>query len=438
MPYFQQPPLPDSLHTVLYQILQESKQASSSFLSEEWEASVISVAITFVVFIMGIPALIFQTFIEDTYRNIYNERFKRNWNQFAFQIVAILSLIIVSNPHISSFLAESISSGFMAGIIICLLIMILLSGWTYLKKEFDYTRNIEQKLSAKIASDAIENYKKDLQHQNYYQIGRSKSFIKDLEDLGFLAKELPAGTKKESFLIECERLLEYLIKLPADQRSQSLIRKILKDVVCLSVTYDGAKFNHENVKKVMDLVSFTYYHSYRNGASKEQASSNLDLIIVECMKEIGMKAISNEDLSAVMDAVDKLTEMKSSTADDLYALGSKALAHNQLQATVTVVLGLRRGIQQSIFPGAMTTDSDRRNFCLWVGLLAKMFIIEGATQIFVKKQTQALFQKFKGSHEAELHSLFVEANRHFYQQADFPTMDALKILEAALLPTLPQ
>lgn len=53
------------------------------FLGNEWMASAVGIAITYVVFVMGIPSLIFQTFIPEAFRNIYNERFSDEWRTFS-------------------------------------------------------------------------------------------------------------------------------------------------------------------------------------------------------------------------------------------------------------------------------------------------------------------------------------------------------------------
>ncbi|MCB0527876.1 MAG: hypothetical protein KDC65_05325, partial [Saprospiraceae bacterium] len=253
---------------------------TDELLGDEWLASAIGIAITYVVFIMGVPALIFQTFIPDALRNMYNERVGGRWPYFFIgQIFLILFLFIESNRWVHNHGATSSEDLAMNLFYLTLFVIaiILFSGIVYLHKKFKSSQNIEQQLSKKIVDDALKYYR---QHQNLNK--------KDLEDLGILAKELPAGRKKNIFLEECERLTEYLLDQPPKERDDKLIGVILDEVVCLSVTYDSGRINNENMRKALDILILSYSKIRRNGDARGNAmSSYLNTTIGNCMKEIG-------------------------------------------------------------------------------------------------------------------------------------------------------
>ncbi|MBK7938443.1 MAG: hypothetical protein IPJ82_15790 [Lewinellaceae bacterium] len=279
-------------------------------LSDEWLASAVGIAITYFVFIMGVPALIFQTFIADSLRNLYNERLGRLQPRFIlFQIFLILFLFIQSNGAIFDLESVWVPVWFISGLILLAICIILFGGYYYLIRNFNSTRNIEQQLSEKIVNDAIRHFEE-----------QKKLNKKDLEDLGLLARELPAGRIKNIYLEQCERLVEFLLNVPAKDRDTKLIGEILEDAVCLSVTYDGAQVNNENMRKVLDILILTYSYIHRNG--KQDDSNYLNTTIGNCMKEIGIKAMLKNDLPSVMDAVEKLSAIES-TSREMFVLGNE-------------------------------------------------------------------------------------------------------------------
>ena len=131
-----------------------------TYLGEEWLASAVGIAITFFVFIMGLPALIFQTFFADAYRNIYNERLGQKWNRFfRIQIALICILFIQSNHKIYDIEERTINEWVMVLFIFCLVAYVLFEGYRHLTNNFNSTKNIEEQLSQKIADDALNYYK---------------------------------------------------------------------------------------------------------------------------------------------------------------------------------------------------------------------------------------------------------------------------------------
>lgn len=394
------------------------------FLDAEWLASAVGIAITFVVFIMGVPALIFQTFIAGALRDVYNERLGNRWSRlFRFQIGLILLLFVLSN--IGIYKTDFCRSHPSLALLISLLIIgalaaILISGFQSLIQNFQSSRNIEQQLSRKIADDAIRYFEKNKTVPK-----------KDLEDLGILARELQGGRIKNIFLEQCERLVEYLLNIPQEHRDTKLIGDILEESVCLSVTYDGAHFNDENMRKALDILSFTYSHTQHHTVG-DTSSSYLNTTIGNCMKEIGIKAMLKDDLPAVMDAVEKLSAIEA-TSKEMFILGNEALLEGHVQPAVAVIRKLGGKVRDAIAPAKRVDYEDKRTFYFWLGLVAKIHQLGGSARNFAQRRLQNVVAQFDNARD-EIQALFKETQQHFYQVADFDTADAVRNLEVALLP----
>lgn len=392
------------------------------WLSEEWLASAVSMGITYVVFIMGVPALVFQTFIPDALRSIYNKRFPIRWWPFIVQMSIIFAIFWVSIPHYREWIDKSSANKTVAHLILLGVAIILSLGWWYLLSKFKSSRNIEQSLSQKIARDAIKHY------NNHGKLDEAC-----LDDLRTMAKALPAGNAKNDFLAECENILEYLLtRLPIDKDTK-VIGELLEESVCLSITYDGTQFNHENILKTLDILFLTYNQANSILIGQEDAKSTyLNTTIGSCMKEIGVKAMMKKDLAAVMDAVEKLSAIES-TAREMFVLGDEAITHGHVTTAVTVIKKLSGKVPQNFTSSQTLNPEDRRNLFFWLGLMSKICLQKGSAGDFAQRQMRNVFKQF-GENKTETEALLKNAQLHFYVLADFSTIDALKELELSLFP----
>ncbi|MBV6438889.1 MAG: hypothetical protein DYG98_19265 [Haliscomenobacteraceae bacterium CHB4] len=390
-------------------------------LSEEWLATAAGIAITFVVFIMGVPALIFQTFIAGGLRDVYNERLGSEWSRlFKIQLGLIVLIFLLGNVGFDKSILPQNWWWLFPFCVTGLLFAVLFLGLRSLIKNFQSSRNIELQLSQKITDDAIRHFE------------RHKSVPKkDLEDLGILARELRGGRIKNIFLEQCERLVEYLLNVPQDDRDTKLIGDILADAVCLSVTYDGAQFNNENMRKALDILIFTYSH-IQHHSTGDTSSSYLNTTIGNCMREIGIQAMLKDDQPAVMNAVEKLSAMEA-TSKEMFVLGNDALLHGHVQPAVAVIRKLGGKVRDAIAPGKEPEYEDKRTFYFWLGLVAKLHRRGGAAQNFAQRRLQNVVAQFDDARD-EIRTLFKETQKNFYQVADFDTADAVRELEGILFP----
>ncbi len=386
---------------------------------DEWFSSAIGIAITYVVFIMGVPTLIFQTFIPNALRKVYNERLVRNrWIWFfAFQILLVLSVFFLSNADLRDDLQIQYSSEkSLEHCIFGIITLILLVGLFHLTDNFRSSRNIEQRLSKKIVNEAIRYFDK------HKQLNK-----KELDDLGLLAREFPLGRTKNILLEECERLVEHLLNAERKDTLNNIIGEILNKAVSLSVTYDGAQFNNENMLKALDILMLTHSRIHRRNNGTEQSNTYLNTIIGNCMKEIGIVAMRKNDLAAVMDAIEKLAPIES-TSKEMFDLGNNALQHGFVQAAVLVVRKLDGKVRESLSLGQPLAKDDKRICFSWLGLVAKIDQLDGTAREFAQRRLDPVIHSF-GERRAELQSLFKDTQEYFYKLADFATVDAVRALE---------
>ncbi len=391
-------------------LLFQYPEGQATILSEEWLDTAVSIAVTYVVFILGVPALVFQTFISEPLRNIYNERLGKKWGHlFGEQIALVIVLYLLSHPCIVEFSCGKPFFGICTSFaVLGILLLILFKGYMHLMGNFKASRDIEQHLSKKIAEDAIVYFD---QHK--------KLNSKDLEELGTLARELPAGTKKTFYLGECERFVEHLLKLPHAERDPKMVGEILEKTVCLAVTYDGVKFNAENIWKALDILNLVHSQTNSDGAP-EASSSYLNTFIGKCIKDIGIIAMQKGDLRSVMRAVEKIFVIES-TSRELFALGDEALRKEHWETIVTVMRKLSADVQRDL---AHKKD-DKRAFYFWLGLTSKVCLKEGSAGEFARRQRDTIIKETRKNKKEVLH-LFKDAQAHFYNLADFDTIDALR------------
>ncbi|MEQ1746735.1 MAG: hypothetical protein ABMA02_14985 [Saprospiraceae bacterium] len=388
------------------------------WLSEQWLGTAASIAITFVVFIMGVPALIFQTFIAGSLRDVYNERLGKGWTRlFIAQLLLIMVLFVLGNSGFYQCILPKCTHNCLPWLVVVVLSTVLVLGLLSLVKNFKSSRNIEKQLSEKIAKDAVLHFKKV----------NDKALAKDLEDLGVLARELRSGRVKNDFLKECEYLVEFLLNVPQEQRDPKLIGDILTGAVCLSVTYDGAQFNQENMRKALEILGFTCSHT-QHFSSGDTSASYLNTIIGNCMREIGIQAMHHADQRpVVMLAIERLSAIEA-TSNEMFILGNEALRQGHVQPAVAVIRKLGGKVRGTIAPGESKKEDDKRTFYFWLGLVAKVSSMGNSARQFARRRLHTTPPQYADA-QPELQELMREAQLHFYKMADFETADAVQRLE---------
>jgi len=221
--------------------------------------------------------------------------------------------------------------------------------------------------------------------------------------------------------------VEHLLNAERKDTLNNIIGEILNKAVSLSVTYDGAQFNNENMLKALDILMLTHSRIHRRNNGTEQSNTYLNTIIGNCMKEIGIVAMRKNDLAAVMDAIEKLAPIES-TSKEMFDLGNNALQHGFVQAAVLVVRKLDGKVRESLSLGQPLAKDDKRICFSWLGLVAKIDQLDGTAREFAQRRLDPVIHSF-GERRAELQSLFKDTQEYFYKLADFATVDAVRALE---------
>jgi hypothetical protein len=409
-------------------------------LNDEWFASAVGIAITFVVFVMGIPALLFQTFIPESYRSIYNKRLGSEWRRsLTKHLGLVLLLFILSHSGIigagfwflnylfciwlptfgketTCFFAEIVYSA----TILILLVIVLIRGYEYLLKNFRGPDNLGKLLT--------ENIVKTIQAE-YPRAKDIKIKAEDLEDLEVLAKSLPEGEVKNQYLKQCENLVEFFLKQePLDGPVLHNISDVLEKAVCQSVTYDGGQANRENKRKALDILLLTY-----NGLPKRDDLEQVYLkrTIASCMKDIGERALAKDDILLATQILEKLSELEA-TEQEMFTLASAALDKGEVRVPVMSTKILAGKTRNMFLKKDSLSAAERRVFYFWFAMTAKIHAIGGAARDFSNRQIARMRHDFAYRRDA-LISLLTETKGYFYTQADFKTLDSLAGLEEDLL-----
>lgn len=387
-------------------------------LSEEWLATAAGIAITFFVFIMGVPAFVLQTFIAGNLRDVYYERIGNNWPWFfGAAIIFILVIFFAGNvaldERVWQFLGGKNTSdaySYIPWVVTGCLILLIGLGFLYLWTHFISARSIEKRLSERLVKDAQKHYRK----------GKTKELDHDLELLSIMASEVRGGTPKKYFLEQCEVLIEYLIqgttepqKRPGRLRSSSvhwylsgwlppkrahrqptkpqspyaLLRRILQEVVTPSVAGGREKVSSENRKQALDLLAHTYNKARRNGDH-----SYLVVTIGHGMLEIGLAALKHKDHPALMDAVEKMAEIQG-RYKEMFIVATAAFWENQVKPAIAAARKLEAVLRASVFAEEAeqrksSEEAEQRKYATyyWLGLLANLYAKEGAARAFAKRQ----------------------------------------------------
>lgn len=373
--------------------------------SEEWLATAAGIAITFFVFIMGVPAFVLQTFIAGDLRDVYYERIGKRWPWFfGAAVVFILVIFFAGNIALDERVWQYFGGKnsvdaypYIPWIVTGCLLLLMGLGFWYLWTHFVSARSIEKRLSECLVKDAKKHHRK----------GKAKELDHDLELLSIMASEVRGGTPKKHFLEQCELLIEYLSKgttqpqkqperacfpsvhkrwsswlLPSQptlpQSPYALLRRILREIISPSVAGGREKVSSENRKQALDLLAHTYNKALRNGDH-----SYLVVTIGHCMQEVGLAALKHNDHSALMDAIEKMAEIQGQYKE-MFIVATDAFWRDQVKPAISAA----RKFESVLRAPAPAEETEQRKYALyyWLGLLANLRAKGGAASEFAKRQ----------------------------------------------------
>jgi hypothetical protein len=417
-------------------------------LSEEWLATAAGIAITFFVFIMGVPAFVLQTFIAGNLRDVYYERIGKKWRGvFVFAIFCIVLIFLAGHEKLDTWVLQCLGCSqqskekYVSWVVVICLVLLFIVGIWYLWRNFVSARSIEKFLSERVVQKA----------QKHYRSANTKALEHDLEHLSIMALEVRAGMPKKHFLEQCEHLIESIIpsskrmrkdrlsslwhtdRLPWFRRNRAslanqqltrvphaILRRILQEIITPSVEGGRAKVSSENRKQALDLLAHTYNKARRNGDH-----SYLVVTIGHCMQEIGLAALKHNDHPALMDAIEKMAEIQG-RYKEMFIVSTAAFWENQVKPAIAAA----RKFESVLHTLRSAEEAEQRKYALyyWLGLLANLHLKKGAALEFAERQ----LRKFEPllTHEA-----FDNAYDHFANRmAYFDTADSVRRLRDERFP----
>jgi hypothetical protein len=238
-----------------------------------------------------------------------------------------------------------------------------------------------------------------------------------------------------------------------------LVKRLLEDVVCMSVMYDGSESNQDNRHKVLDILNLVNGHKMRPKVKKKtgllpkglfgrkalsaaplpvehqnevppQSSSDYSRThIGYLIKELGIDALKNGDVKSALEAVEQLY---SADADpkETFAIGSYAVRNNMMGAAVSAFQKLRSKLQESTLRSPEPSKHDLRVFYFWAGIMALLYQRDGSAKAHALQRWQSFREKTLAP-EADVVALFRATHEHFVRLTDFDTADAVGLVERA-------
>ena len=452
-------------------------QEPSDFLDTQWLASAVAIAVTYIVFIMGMPALMFQTFIPESFRNIYNERFNWKWEKFfKRKLIILLILFLISDRtishHISTNISESIATildsrkytcckdviqevieAVLALLIFIIIAYIQFQGYWHLRDNFKSTRNAAQQISDEIARHAIIMF--DV---------KGEVPQKDVDDLGIMAKELDSGQIKNQFLDACESIIEHVMASPNGANNKDLIKWLVDSTICKSVLSDGAKVDGSNRRRVLKTLMTVhkfkapktvkqlvptardkkeikaFLAAQKNQPSKPERDTNsindyfLQDIVGNYIRDIGLRALRESDDLTLNDAIEKLYTIDSDPME-LFMLANSAIDTGTSHAYVAAIGKLEAKVRYYLTlppDGGNDVEGGMRKFlikrqraiiCI-TGLVSRIWQQDGAAREYALIVWKRIRQNLEQM-DIELEEHLSNTYKLFFKAADFTTADSV-------------
>ncbi len=418
---------------------------NGGWLNEEWLSTAAAIAITFIVFVIGVPFFILQTFLAGNLRDVYQARTGKNGFRFLICGIFVTILIfLLGNPALVKaemhYLGNTEDHWILSVVVIILLAFILVMGIVYLSKNFRSAHSIEDNLSKLVVKAAIEHYRAE----------DTKQFSRDIEHLSILAAEIRSGAPKKYFLEQIEILIEkitshtastqkfswgtvfsaplrfakQLLARPKAEQAPppklerySTLKRILQEVVATSGKNGPDKVSSENRKQVLDLLIYTYHKALKN-----TDHSYLSVTISHCIKEVGLAALKHEDAPAVTDAIEKLAD-SSNRYQNLYILANAAFFEKKYVKPIITALRKLETALRRLEPTDAMSKEKQETLYYWLGLLANLHTKPGSTRTYAVRQ----LTKFETLLKEET---FNQASEYFADTMGyFDTADSVRALK---------
>ncbi len=237
-----------------------------------------------------------------------------------------------------------------------------------------------------------------------------------------MAVEVRNDAYKKYFLEQCEKLVEFIIDSqnkagPEGRRYMYRLKRIIKEIICVSVTNNGENISINNQKQALDLLSHIY-----NKLGVAGRHSNLIPLIAHCLKEIALHALRQQNHGVIMDAMEKIGDMRGHYRE-LFIIANKALFwENRHEPAVVAVRKLEAALRKD------EKDAKVRQLAYhcWLGLVANMHAKRGALREFARESLDKSPQALQPTH-------LDDAYNYFYKTLGyFDTADAVRALRREL------
>lgn len=363
---------------------------------EDYLQLMAEMAVTVVVFLLGIPTLVSQIFLPDDIRRISNKNYLSHIIQplilqpILLLIILLLAFPIQSCPFFLSPLWRSIiSTGLFAAM--------LMHALNYLYYNLIQSQGYRAKTVEIIQKKILDQYKQKKEIEG--------DFYKDLEHLGIYSK----GGLETGFVIEAlEKILKSLDpEIQEDKPNISVLIRSLGLVVANSLE-PGSRKNMEDVLEIYKDILIKLSRG-SDQKSSQPIYGNAARTIKDWIYKIAIVSIKKDYPDIMPLALNTLTLVPYSS-DKLFAIGVQALERMQYQIVSNVL--------SEIMDRDNEDDHKSNNF---LGLIAHLYFNGPASKLFAEKtlkNNNTIFSKDN----------LTDAMEHHYILTNFPTYNYLEKL----------
>lgn len=368
-------------------------------------STIIQLVFSIFIFLLGVPALVFQLFIPDDLRKIYNNhRGFRDISLLAIFFVLTLILLVYYSanfiPYFDSYWEWLEEIPFNRSVIISVSIFIFLVLSIAVYKTYS-----KEKIHETLVLKIIHKCKKQLDNKENIK----KEHINDLSTLG---KVLKSGLQTEFLIRGIGELVDIILK-NNDYNGNNIKEQLIADVLCESICYHSDSGSRENYLEAIKIYE-------RIAQRQKEGMAMIDARAVKnCALMMGQYALDknwSEVAIRVKDLLKKLPDSK----PYVYKFCKLAFEKGEYIIVTSVI---RKSIDKLLKEDNITRRYNLLAFLSW-------FYFENNE---MKRYALSMFTFFKEKCKPTTSlSDFEAARSHFYNVNDFDAAYKIKLFAEEL------
>ncbi len=423
-------------------------------MDPNWLGTVIEISITLFIFLLGVPALVFQTFVPGNLRKIYNERIGKKYinSLFVYAFMILLFLIFPANHGVYYILKNLFPSNYEVLVNIWYIVILILLIFFFI---YAFWKFYEQLKHFSGGSGEGFNPRKDILReiinscQKKYSSSEDARISKgDYDDLVFLGKYFEKGKRTEIYIREFKKLIAFILNCPNHPYVGNNIKgaKLLEPLkICITNSLDSA--DHGNIYDLLEL--FSWFESEIFNKLRLEKSRTIPIEdplqfgdlneLIHISFEIGLIALSKKDNKNISKAISiflkikmKILSFQKDKSPPFESTYSENLGNVRNAATINfyylsknIILERRFKLLPRIFDELRQNNFDKTEFPYLIALLALFFSINKLAALEAKKR----FNRFSAKK-----TMLKKAERHFINLGEYDVAQIIQNFSLSIFP----